>query len=123
MRTPVASSEVLAEVLAEVLDDVGAQIVADLVADLVGVPFGRVQQPMHALRVPIPDGLGELPAVLALDPPEETEEVAADAIPGLRSGEAVAYSLVQLAQRLRPPGDRCRSRNPVLRDHGTPLEG
>ncbi len=101
----------------EVLDDVLPQVVSDLV----GVPLGRVQEALHPLRVPLPDGLGELPAVLAFDPPEQTDEVAFGPIPGLRAGEAAAYSLVQFAQRLRPPGDRRRPVNPVLRDHGAPF--
>jgi hypothetical protein len=67
------------------------------------------------------DGLGHLPAVLALDPPEQTEEVAAHALPGFRTGEATAYSLVQLPQRFRPSGDHRRFGDPVLRDHDAPF--
>jgi hypothetical protein len=34
-----------------------------------------VQQSLHALRISLSKGLGELPAVLALDPAEQTDEV------------------------------------------------
>jgi hypothetical protein len=50
---------------------------------------------LHALRISLADGLGYLPAVLALDAAEEPYEVALDSLPGFRAGEAVAYSLVQ----------------------------
>ena len=56
--------------------------------NFIGVPLGRVQQALHSLRVPLADGLGHLPAVLALDPPEQPDEVAFDSFPGLRAGEA-----------------------------------
>jgi hypothetical protein len=53
-------------------------VLPQVVANLVRVSPGGVQQPLHALRIPLADGLGELPAVLALDPAEQTDEVAAE---------------------------------------------
>ena len=85
----------------EVLDDVLSKIVADLI----GVPLGGVQEALDALGIPLPDGLGKPPAVLALDLTEQAEEIPTHTLPGLRTGEAVAYSLVQRAQRLRPPAN------------------
>jgi hypothetical protein len=69
----------------------------------------------------LPDGFGELPAVLALDAAEQPEQVALDPLPGFRTGEATAYSLVQLPQRFRPSGDHRRFGDPVLRDHDAPF--
>jgi hypothetical protein len=109
MSTPLASR-------GEVLDHVFAQVVANLI----GVPPGRVQQPLHALRIPLADGLGHLPAVLALDPTEQPEQVALRPLPGLRAAEAVAYWPVKLSKRLRPIADGGRTGEPTLRDH-TPL--
>jgi hypothetical protein len=43
-------------------------VFAQVVANLIGVPFGRVQQALDALRVLLDYGLGHLPAVLALYP-------------------------------------------------------
>ncbi|MBA3424308.1 MAG: hypothetical protein H0U04_07120 [Rubrobacter sp.] len=84
--------------------------------------MARIESPdASPLQIPLPDGLGELPAVLALDLSEQTEQVVVDTLPGLRADEAVAYLIVQLAQRLQPPGDRCGSGNPILRDHGAPF--
>jgi hypothetical protein len=50
--------------VAEMLHHVLPQIVADLLR----VPLGRVQQVLHPLRIPLADGLGHLPTVLAFDP-------------------------------------------------------
>jgi hypothetical protein len=72
----------------EMLDDVLPQVIANFI----GVPLGRVQQALHSLRVPLAYGLGHLPTVLALDAPEQPDEVAFDSFPGLRAGEAVPDS-------------------------------
>jgi hypothetical protein len=70
-----------ARLVREVLDHVFAQVVADLIR----VPPGAVQQPLYPLRIVLADGLGQLPAVLALDLAEQPEEVALRSLPGLRS--------------------------------------
>jgi hypothetical protein len=76
---------------------------------------------LHALRISLADGLGQLPAVLALDPAEQTNEVASGALPGLRAAEAVAYPPMQFSKRLRPFADSRRPDDLVLRDHDAPF--
>jgi hypothetical protein len=76
---------------------------------------------LHALRISLANGLGELPAVLALDPAEQTDEVGAGALPGLRAAEAVAYPPMHFSKRPRPFADGRRPDDPVLRDHNTPF--
>src|SRR5688572_29075173 len=94
-------------------------ILPQVVADFIRVPLGGVQQPLHALRIPLAYGLGELPTVLALDPTWQPEEVAAGALPGLRAAEAVTDSSMQFSERLRPFADGRRPDDPVLRDHAS----
>jgi hypothetical protein len=96
-------------------------ILSEVVADLLGVPLGRVEQALYALRVTLADGLGYLPAVLALHAAEEPYEVALDPLPGLRASEAVAYPTMKFSQRPRPSADGGRFEGPVLREHGAPF--
>jgi hypothetical protein len=49
--------------VAQVLDHVRPQVVADRL----GIPVGAPQQMLQGVGRPIPDRLGQLPAVLALD--------------------------------------------------------
>jgi len=100
-----------------VLHDVLSQVVADLI----GAPFGRVEQALYALRIPLADGLGYLPAVLALHAAEEPYEVALDTLPGLRASEAVAYPTMKFSQRPRPSADGGRPNDLGLRDHYAPF--
>jgi hypothetical protein len=67
---------------AEGLDDVGPEVVADRV----GVPFGPAHQVLDAVGVGVADLLGDLPGVLALDRPEQADEVGPDAVAGLAAG-------------------------------------
>ena len=71
---------------------------------------GGVQQSLHALRISLAGGLGELPAVLALNPAEQTDEVASGALPRRRAAEAVAHPPMQFSKRLRPFADGRRPR-------------
>jgi hypothetical protein len=85
------------------------------------VPPGAVQQPLYPLRIVLADGLGQLPAVLALDLAEQPEEVALRSLPSLRSAEAVAYPAMQFSECLLPFADGGRPDGPVLRDHDAPF--
>src|SRR5215210_1060409 len=78
--------------VAQVLND----ILPEVVAHEVGVPLGRVQEPLDALRVRFSDGLGQLPAVLALHPPEQAEQVALHSLSGFRTGKATGDTLLQV---------------------------
>ncbi len=53
--------------ITEVVD----HIIAQIVAHPVSVPGRSVQEALHTLCAELPDRLGELPAVLALDPIEQ----------------------------------------------------
>jgi len=77
---------------------------------------------LDALRFSLADGLGELPAVLALDPAEQSKEVAAGALSGLLTAEeVVAYAPMQFSERLRPFADSRGPHDPVLREHDAPF--
>jgi hypothetical protein len=76
---------------------------------------------LDPLRIVLADGLGHLPAVLALDPPEQPEEVAAHTLPSLRAAEAMAYAPMKFSKRLRPLADGRRPGEPTLRDHDAPF--
>jgi hypothetical protein len=77
--------------VAQVLDHVGAQVVADSL----GVPDGRVEQALHALRPPLADGLSELPAVLTLDPLQQPRQVAPHPRPHLHAPKPMGDALLQ----------------------------
>jgi hypothetical protein len=96
-------------------------VLPEVVADLLCVPFGRVEQALYALRVPLAYGLGHLPAVLSLHAAEEPYEVALDTLSGLRTIEVVANSPMQIRQRPRPSPDGGQLYDPVLRPHNTPF--
>src|SRR5215208_8344122 len=116
-ETGLVHDEHPARLLREVLEHVFAQVVANLI----GVPPGGVQQPLDPLRIVLAYGLSHLPAVLALDPPEQPEEVAAHSLPSLRAAEAMAYPPMKFSKRLRPLADSRRPGDPTLRDHDAPF--
>jgi hypothetical protein len=50
---------------------------------------------LNSLRVRLADGFGQLPAVLALHPPEQAEQVALHSLSGFRTGKAPGGTPVQ----------------------------
>jgi len=97
----------------EVLHDVLAQIVAHPV----GVPGGGVQQSLRTLRPDLADRLCQLPAVLALNPIEQTGQVALRPLAHRGTREARGDPPVQLVQDMGTPGDGARSATYSFRDH------
>src|SRR6476619_3769247 len=83
------------------LDDVVAQIVLHRV----GIPGSGVQEALHALHPALANRLGKLPAVLALDAVEQTDEVAPSTLAHLDSRETMGDALKERIQCLRPPRD------------------
>ena len=73
------------------LDHVRAQIIAHGVS----VPDRRIEQALHALGSVLADGFGHLPAILALDPPQEAGQVAAHPRPHLDAPKAMRDALLQ----------------------------
>jgi hypothetical protein len=105
VKNPVSATMSMPRLLdAEVLHNVLAQ---DTTHKEIGVPLRRVEQPLDSRRVDLSYGLGHLPAVLALHPSQQADEVAADASLDLRAGEAVAYSPMRFpnASDHRPKAD------------------
>ena len=96
-------------------------VLPEVLAYLIGVPLGRVEQALYALRVLLADGLGELPSVLALHAAEQPNEVALDTLPGLRASEAVSYPPMKPSQRSGPSADGGRPGYCALRDHASPF--
>jgi hypothetical protein len=48
-----------------------SDVVDHLRTDRIGVPFGLVEEPLHAIRGRLPGALGQLPTVAALDLAEQ----------------------------------------------------
>jgi hypothetical protein len=69
------------------------------------VPTSGVEQPLDAVRRPLSEVLGHLPAILALDRTEQAEEVATDPRPEIGAGEARGDMRVQLLERISPSLD------------------
>jgi hypothetical protein len=88
--------------VAEVVDDVGPEVVADAV----GVPGGGAQQALDPSRPGLAHRFRELPAVLALHPPEEARQVAPGPFACFGAGEAAADAPAQVDPGIRPPCDR-----------------
>src|SRR5829696_788246 len=78
--------------VAQVLHD----ILPEIVAHEVGVPLGRVQEPLDTLRVLVSYGLGQLPAVLAFHSPEQADQIALYSLSGFRTGKATGDTLLQV---------------------------
>ena len=75
-------------------------VVDHLRTDRIGVPFGLVEEPLHAIRGRLPGVLGQLPTVAALDPAEQPGDKPADPSAGLRPLEAWPDPVDEPLQRL-----------------------
>src|SRR5262249_11946287 len=102
-----------ARLIPEMLDDVAAQVVPDGI----GVPSGGVQQALDAFGAELTHRLSKLPAILALNAVQQTDEIAAHALAHLDPREAMSDPLLQHVQDLRPPRDGVRFRTDLLGDH------
>jgi hypothetical protein len=93
--------------VAQVLDDVGAQVVADRV----GVPAHAREEVLHAVRRRVAGGLGQLPAVLALQGRQQPAQVGQGPPPRLGPGEARRDPRRQGVQLPRPDFGRANRRH------------
>jgi hypothetical protein len=93
-----------------VVDHVRPQVVPHRV----GIPGGGTEQALDPAWSRLPDRLGQLPAVLALHPLEQADQIASGTITHLRSREAVGDTTVQVRDRIDPPT------NPTPRIHRVP---
>ena len=73
-----------------------------LIPNRVRIPARGVQQPLHALWIGLPDRLGQLPAVLALDWPEQPTQVASTALPDLPPIEEGGEADMERRERFVP---------------------
>ena len=84
--------------VAELLDDVAAHVVAERV----WVPSGGGQQPLHPVRGGLLGVLGQLPAVLAVDPAKQPAQEPGGPAADLRAGEPWTDPLAQPLELRRP---------------------
>jgi hypothetical protein len=85
---------------AEVLDQVRAQIVPHRV----GIPCSAVEQALHALRTCLAELLGQLPAILALDPLQQPGQIPFRPLPLFRTPKATAHPRVEVSEHGSPTG-------------------
>ncbi len=91
-------------------------VLPEIIADGLGIPVCGVQKPLSTLRVRFTYSLGELPAILALYPTQQAEQVALCPMTGLRTGKTSGDPAVQLLESLRPSTDSIQLlRDSVLR--------
>jgi hypothetical protein len=87
--------------VAEPLHDIAAHVVAQRVR----VPAGGGQQPLHSVRGRLPGVLGQLPAILAVDPTQQPTQEPSSPPADLRPGEPGADPLAQPLELRRPALD------------------
>jgi hypothetical protein len=86
--------------IAKMLDDIGPQVVANLL----GVPAHAAEEVLHSVGRGVASGLGQLPAVLALDRGQQSAQLGQGAAARLDPGEARRERRAQLLQLRRPSG-------------------
>ena len=87
--------------ITQMVDHVRSQVIPHRV----GVPGRGTQEALDAARPDLADRLGQLPAVLALDPLQQVDQIATGPFPHLRSCEAVGDPSMQLRDRVHPLTD------------------
>jgi hypothetical protein len=79
---------------------------SSIVAHPVGIPVRNMQETLHTLRIGIADRLSELPAMLALDPTEQTEHVAPQPLTYFRARKAAGDAFVEIGEDVWPLVER-----------------
>jgi len=68
----------------------------------VGIPASNPHETLHALWIRVADCLGELPAILAFDPTEQTEHVAPEPLAHFRAGKVVGDAAIEIGEDVGP---------------------
>jgi len=83
---------------ARFIPEMREHVAAQIIAHPVGIPAGGPQETLHALGIGVTDRLGELPAVLAFDFTEETEEIPPEPIAHFGTGKAASDAFREIGE-------------------------